>query len=90
LRASKEHIGNDTPSDTLKTGGDTPTDTPKKWLMYANGAEPSRHGRRRKVIDLQSVTERLRTRKNKKEQPNGSPGWIRTSDHSINSRMLYR
>jgi hypothetical protein len=20
----------------------------------------------------------------------GSPGWIRTSDHSINSRMLYR
>jgi hypothetical protein len=21
---------------------------------------------------------------------NGSPGWIRTSDHSINSRMLYR
>jgi hypothetical protein len=20
---------------------------------------------------------------------NGSPGWIRTSDHSINSRMLY-
>src|ERR1700732_144510 len=22
--------------------------------------------------------------------PNGSPGWIRTSDHSINSRMLCR
>jgi hypothetical protein len=24
------------------------------------------------------------------QQPLGSPGWIRTSDHSINSRMLYR
>ena len=24
------------------------------------------------------------------ENDNGSPGWIRTSDHSINSRMLYR
>jgi hypothetical protein len=24
------------------------------------------------------------------EHPSGSPGWIRTSDHSINSRMLYR
>ena len=24
------------------------------------------------------------------ELGNGSPGWIRTSDHSINSRMLYR
>jgi hypothetical protein len=23
-------------------------------------------------------------------EPLGSPGWIRTSDHSINSRMLYR
>jgi hypothetical protein len=23
-------------------------------------------------------------------EPCGSPGWIRTSDHSINSRMLYR
>jgi hypothetical protein len=25
-----------------------------------------------------------------KDFSNGSPGWIRTSDHSINSRMLYR
>ena len=25
-----------------------------------------------------------------REISNGSPGWIRTSDHSINSRMLYR
>jgi hypothetical protein len=24
------------------------------------------------------------------KRPCGSPGWIRTSDHSINSRMLYR
>ena len=24
------------------------------------------------------------------KQMAGSPGWIRTSDHSINSRMLYR
>jgi hypothetical protein len=25
-----------------------------------------------------------------RKEPTGSPGWIRTSDHSINSRMLYR
>ena len=26
----------------------------------------------------------------KRKEAAGSPGWIRTSDHSINSRMLYR
>jgi hypothetical protein len=50
-------MGNDTPTDTLKTGVDTPFDTLKKWPMCANGAEPSRHGRGRKVIDLQWVAE---------------------------------
>jgi hypothetical protein len=35
LRVSKEHIGDDTPTDTLKTGGGTPTDTLKKWPMGA-------------------------------------------------------
>ena len=26
----------------------------------------------------------------RRKQAYGSPGWIRTSDHPINSRMLYR
>jgi hypothetical protein len=50
-------MGNDTLTDTLKTGGDTPTDTLKKWPMCANGAEPWRHALRGKVIDLQWVAE---------------------------------
>jgi hypothetical protein len=32
----------------------------------------------------------MRTGENEREHPIGSPGWIRTSDHPINSRMLYR
>jgi len=50
-------MGNDTLTDTLKTGDDTPTDTLKKWPMCANGAEPWRHGLRRKVTELQWVAE---------------------------------
>jgi integrase len=34
--------------------------------------------------------EAKKPRKSKGENGSGSPGWIRTSDHSINSRMLYR
>jgi hypothetical protein len=39
------------------------------------------------VVAVRCGRERLRT---SAEGPYGSPGWIRTSDHSINSRMLYR
>ena len=46
------------------------------------------------LVALHAARERgARPKRNLPGQPieiAGSPGWIRTSDHSINSRMLYR
>jgi hypothetical protein len=66
------------------------------FLNGGNGSKPLRLTREKgrflnALVGHLWGRERLRSIKNNRRmEPLGSPGWIRTSDHSINSRMLYR
>ena len=72
----------------------TPSATPNHSGLRRTAMEALEQNRTAKILDISRAYQQdlldFGVFCEAWKQPDGSPGWIRTSDHPINSRMLYR